>query len=59
MNQESSQWKWVDIMGVSPEKPWVEHSDVHSFVIPDPDLIKNLRKNLMTKILNSLSMECT
>lgn len=49
MDQESSQWKWVDIMGVSPEKPWVEHSDVRSFVIPDPHLIKNLRNNFMTK----------
>ena len=50
MDQESSQWKWVKSMGVSPDTPWVVHSQVKSFIIPDPPhLIKNLRNNFMDK----------
>ena len=50
MDQESSQWKWVGSMRVSPDTPWVVHSQVKSFIIPDPPhLIKNLRNNFMDK----------
>lgn len=50
MDQESSQWKWVDSVGVTPEEPFTHFVANPCFIIPDPPhLLKNLRNHLMTK----------
>lgn len=50
MDQESSQWKWIQSKDVTNEKPYILHNDTKSYIIPDPPhLIKNLRNNMQTK----------
>ena len=60
MDQGSTQWKWVDDMGVSPSNPSTIIADQECFILADPPhLLKNLRNHLMTKNISFTLDGCT